>query len=70
MTEKLAGRNADVLVVALVFPRAKVPVRIATEHLDAGDRIDDSLDGLHTARRERTIVPLKRAAAHLVSEAP
>lgn len=53
MTEKLVDRNPDVLGGTPVFAGTRVPVRILMEHLEAGDRIDDSLDDYPTVAREQ-----------------
>ena len=45
MTDKLVERNPDILGGTPVFRGTRVPVRILSKYLEAGDRLDDFLCG-------------------------
>ncbi len=46
---------------ALVFAGTRVPAKIFVEHLEAGDALDDSLDGFPSVTRERAVAYRKTA---------
>ena len=45
-----------------VFAGTRVPVRTLVEHLEAGESIDDFLEGFPTVKREDVIAFLEAAA--------
>ena len=49
-----------------VFAGTRVPVRTLVEHLEAGESIDDFLEGFPTVKREDVIAFLEAAAEELV----
>ena len=49
-----------------VFSGTRVPVRTLVEHLEAGESIDDFLEGFPTVKREDVIAFLEAAAEELV----
>ena len=69
MTDKLTDRNPDILGGTPVFSGTRVPVRILTEHLEAGNRLDEFLDDYPTVSREQAVELLDRATTILVSDA-
>jgi len=68
MTDKLIDRNPEILGGTPVFAGTRVPVRILMEHLEAGDRLDEFLDGYPTVSRDQAIAVLERAAAMLMAD--
>ena len=61
-------RNYDILGGAPVFSAAKVPVRILIEHLEAGDRLDDFLDGYPAVSRDQAIEVIETAKIALIGK--
>ena len=49
-----------------VFAGTRVPVRTLVEHLEAGESIEDFLEGFPTVKREDVIAFLEAAAEELV----
>jgi len=68
MADKLIERNPNILCGTPVFLGTRVPVRILTEHLEAGDRLDDFLDDYRTVSREQAIGLLERVTTILVGD--
>lgn len=56
----------DVMGGTPVFTGSRVPVRTLVEHLEAGDSIDDFLEGFPTVRREHVIAFLEAAAEQAI----
>lgn len=54
--------DPDVMGGAPVFAGTRVPIRTLTEHLEAGDTIDDFLDGFPSVSRAQVIAFLEAAA--------
>ena len=50
----------------LVFAGTRVPVRTLVEHLEAGDSIDDFLEGFPMVKRGDVVAFLEAAAEELV----
>lgn len=67
MTDKLIDRDPDILGGTPVFSGTRVPVRILTEHLEAGDRLEEFLGDYSTVSRKQAIELLERATAMLVA---
>ena len=65
MADKVIDRRTDILGGTPVFSGTRVPVRILTEYLEAGDRLDDFLDSFPTVSRSQAIEVLERAKATL-----
>ena len=66
---KAICRSPDILGGAPVFSGTKVPVRILIEHLEAGDHLDDFLDGYPTVSRDQALEVLEIAKATLTGKA-
>lgn len=69
MTDGLIDRNPDILGGTPVFSGTRVPVRILMEHVEAGDRLEEFLDGYPTVSREQAVELLERATAVPVGDA-
>jgi len=52
-----------------VFAGTRVPVQTLFEYLEAGDTIDDFLEGFPTVSREQVIAFLEEAKTRMVVEA-
>ncbi|MBC7365591.1 MAG: DUF433 domain-containing protein [Undibacterium sp.] len=49
-----------------VFTATRVPVRSLFDHLEAGDSIDDFLEGFPSVTREQVIAVLEESRAHIL----
>jgi uncharacterized protein (DUF433 family) len=65
----LVSRSPDVLGGTPVFVGTRVPVQTLLDYLEAGDSIDDFLDGFPTVSRKQVIALLEEAAERLVASA-
>jgi len=57
--EKIIQSNPEVLGGTPVFTGTRVPVRSLFDHLEAGDSIDDFLDGFPSVSRDQVIALLE-----------
>jgi uncharacterized protein (DUF433 family) len=64
------SRDSDVMGGAAVFPGTRVPVQTLLDYLEAGDSIDDFLQGFPSVTRGQVILFLEAAAERLVAAAP
>ena len=53
-------RKPDILGGTPVFTRTRVPVRILTEYLEAGDRLDDFLHDFPSVSRDQAVAVLEK----------
>ena len=65
---KAICRNPDILGGTPVFSGTRIPVRILIEHLEAGDHLDDFLDGYPTVSRDRAIEVIDTAKIALIGK--
>ena len=63
MSEPVVSCMPDVMGGTPVFPGTRVPVQTLLEYLEAGDSIDDFLDGFPTVTREKVVAFLECGAA-------
>ena len=61
MKDTLMNKDTDVLGGTPVFSGTRVPIRILIEYLEAGNRLDESLDSYPTVSRSQAIKVLERA---------
>jgi uncharacterized protein (DUF433 family) len=61
------SRNPEVMGGTPVFTGTRVPIQTLLEYLEAGDSIDDFLEGFPTVQREQVIAFLETAADRLVA---
>ncbi len=59
--ESVIHSDPDILVGTLVFVGTRVPVQSLFDHLEAGDSIDDFLEGFPSVRRDQVIAVLEVA---------
>jgi uncharacterized protein (DUF433 family) len=67
MRQRIISTNRDVLGGAPVFSGTRVPVQTLLDYLEAGDSIDDFLEGFPTVSRDRVIAFLETAKDQLVA---
>jgi uncharacterized protein (DUF433 family) len=63
------SRSPEVMGGTPVFAGTRVPVQTLLDYLEAGESIDDFLEGFPTVGRDQVIAFLERAAMLAVSEA-
>ena len=66
---QIVSRSPDVMGGTPVFAGTRVPVQTLLDFLEAGDTINDFLDGFPTVSREQVIAFLEAAAEQLVASA-
>jgi len=62
--------DPDVMGGTPVFAGTRVPVQTVLDYLEAGDSIDDFLEGFPSVTREQVIAFLEQAKELLVSTLP
>ena len=68
MSDMAINRNPEILGGTPVFAGTRVPVRILTEHLEAGDRLDEFLEDYPTVSRAQAIAVLEPVKVMLASD--
>ena len=64
---RVVSRNPEVLGGDPVFAGTRVPVKSLFDHLEAGDSIDDFLEGFPSVRREQVIASLNEVRQQAVA---
>jgi uncharacterized protein (DUF433 family) len=59
----------DILGGTPVFADTRVPLQTLLDYIEAGETIDEFLDGFPTVRREQVIAFLEEAKARMVASA-
>jgi uncharacterized protein (DUF433 family) len=67
MKQTAVSRNPDVMGGAPVFSGTRVPVQTLLDYLEAGDSIDEFLEGFPSVKREQVIAFLEEAKDRLVA---
>ena len=67
MIPAVISRDSDVMGGAPVFTGTRVPVQTLLDYLEAGDTIDDFLEGFPVVSREQVIAFLEAAKDRLVA---
>lgn len=67
MKQTVVSRNPDVMGGAPVFSGTRVPVQTLFDYLEAGDSIDEFLEGFPSVKREQVIAFLEEAKDRLVA---
>jgi uncharacterized protein (DUF433 family) len=65
MNANLVSSSPDVLSGTPVFAGTRVPVQTLIDCLEAGDSIDDFLEGFPTVSREHLVAFLEEAASRM-----
>ena len=63
MKQPSVSRSLDVMGGTAVFHGTRVPVQTLLDYLEAGESIDDFLEGFPSVMREHVITCLEQAAA-------
>jgi uncharacterized protein (DUF433 family) len=66
MKDAVISRTADVMGGTPVFSGTRVPVQTLLDYLEAGETIDDFLEGFPSVTREQVIAFLEQAKDRLV----
>ncbi len=61
-------QNPEVLGGELVFAGTRVPAKSLFDHLEAGDSIEQFLEGFPSVKREQVIALLEESRAHVLAE--
>ena len=65
MEQTFLSIDPDMMGGAPVFAGTRVPIRTLVEHLEAGDTIDDFLEGFPSVTRKQVIAFLDAAAVRV-----
>ena len=66
MSQSVICRDPEVMGGTPVFCGTRVPVQTLIEYLEAGDSIDEFLEGFPTVTREQVIAFLEKAKDKLI----
>lgn len=69
MTSKTVSRFPDVMGGTPVFTGTRVPIQTLLDYLEAGDSIDDFLEGFPSVTREQVITFLEEAKDQAITSA-
>jgi uncharacterized protein (DUF433 family) len=69
MKQPVVSVSADVMGGAAVFYGTRVPVQTLLDYLEAGESIDDFLEGFPSVTREQVIAFLEQAKDRLIETA-
>ena len=69
MVESVISCSQDVMEGTPVFPGIRVSVQTLFDYLEAGETIDDFLEGFPSVTRDRIIALLEGAKSRMISEA-
>jgi uncharacterized protein (DUF433 family) len=66
MKQTVISTNPDVMGGAAVFAGTRVPVQTLLDYLEAGESIDDFLEGFPSVSREQVVTFLEAAKDRLI----
>ena len=66
MNRQVISRDPDIMGGTAVFCGTRVPVQTLLDYLEAGDTIDEFLEGFPAVKREQVIAFLEQAKDRLV----
>jgi uncharacterized protein (DUF433 family) len=66
MNQPVVSRDPDIMGGAPVFAGTRVPVQTLLDYLEAGESIDDFLQGFPSVTRKHVVVFLEEAKDRLV----
>ncbi len=69
MKQPIVSRSPEVMSGAAVFHGTRVPVQTLLDYLEAGESIDDFLEGFPTVTREQVIAFLEEARDRMIAAA-
>jgi uncharacterized protein (DUF433 family) len=64
---KVIVQDPEILGGEPVFKGTRVPVKSLFDHLEAGDSIEDFLDGFPSVKREQVVTLLEESKAHALA---
>jgi uncharacterized protein (DUF433 family) len=64
---KVIVQDPEILGGEPVFAGTRVPVKSLFDHLEAGDSIEDFLDGFPSVKREQVISLVEESKAHALA---
>jgi uncharacterized protein (DUF433 family) len=64
---KVIVQDPEILGGEPVFKGTRVPVKSLFDHLEAGDSIEDFLDGFPSVKREQVVTLLQESKAHALA---
>ena len=64
---KVVTQDPNILGGEPVFTGTRVPVKSLFDHLEAGDSIDDFLEGFPSVMREQVIALLEESKSHALA---
>ena len=67
MGQRLVAQSPDILGGTPVFAGTRVPIQTLLDYLEAGETIDEFLEGFPTVSREQVLAFLKEAKARMVA---
>lgn len=67
MSQPVISRDPEIMGGTPVFRGTRVPVQTLLDYLEAGDSIDEFLEGFPTVTREQVIAFLEQAKDRLVA---
>jgi uncharacterized protein (DUF433 family) len=67
MKQRVVSRSPDVMGGTVVFHGARVPVQTLLDYLEAGESIDDFLEGFPTVTRGQVIAFLEEAKDRVIA---
>jgi uncharacterized protein (DUF433 family) len=70
MSQSVICRDPEIMSGTPVFCGTRVPVQTLIEYLEAGDSIDEFLEGFPTVTRAQVIAFLEEAKEKLVESVP
>ena len=69
MKKPIVSRNPEVMGGAAVFHETRVPVQTLLDYLEAGESINDFLEGFPSVTREQVIAFLEEAKTRMIEAA-
>src|ERR1700733_12446248 len=69
MKQPIVSRSLDVMGGTAVFAGTRIPVQTLLDYLEAGDSIDDFLEGFPSMTREQVIAFLEEAKERVIEAA-
>lgn len=70
MKQQVVSRGPDIMGGTPVFPGTRVPAQTLLDYLEAGDSIDDFLDGFPSVARAQVIAFLEEAKDRILEATP
>ena len=70
MGQPAISSSLDIMGGAAVFHGTRVPVRTLLDYLEAGESIDEFLEGFPSVTREQVIAFLEQAKDRLIESVP